>query len=218
MAKKKAEMEIEYNLYEACMHDAKELSNQGLYAAALKKSMEALEYIDGMMQYARKYKEKEFHSIEAIDNVIKYAPLLFDQNSLDQLEQRLKFCKRIEKNTRINEEDQISEARQIIQMAYRLWNYLEVNPWTRQDQLRKILGEDQEQWRYISETWERMGLIERKKDGASYRLNLQTRMGALTRGKCINCGSIQEAPKGFFLELTPCPNCHQKVYFVIMPS
>jgi len=66
MAKKKAEMENEYNLYEACIHDAKELANQGLYAAALKKSMEALEYYQSqnMSEEDEEYIEQVYNSVE----------------------------------------------------------------------------------------------------------------------------------------------------------
>jgi hypothetical protein len=218
MVMKKTEMEAYYKSYQKCMIEVEGFVGQGLFAKALERAFEAWEYVDGMMQYARKYHNREFDSIEAIDCVLEYAPLLFDFERLNVLEQMIKSCKRIERNTNERIDDRLSKARRIMSQAHKLWNYLELNPQTRQDQLAKNIGGDQGEWRNIVETWEKMGLLLRYQEGGSYRLNLQTRMGALTRGKCIQCGSCQEAPKAILLEPTKCPDCGAKVYFVILPS
>ena len=215
---KKAEMEYHYNYYKKSMTDVRNFVDQGFFAEALKIAFEAWEHIDGMMQYARKYKDREFNNIEAIDYVLKYAPLLFDFESLDTLEQRLKSCKRIEKNTSICIAELLLEARRIMTQAHKLWNYLELNPHTRQDQLSKILGGNQDEWRNIVESWAKMGLLLRNKESRSYRLNIQIRMGELTRGKCTQCGSYQEAPKAMLLDTVTCPDCGKQASFVILPS
>lgn len=191
---------------------------QGLYADAVRSAFEAWQHVDGMMQYARKYHEREFDSIEAIDCVLKYAPFLFDSTSLHVLETVLKTHKRIEKNTSVSIGDRLAAARSLLRQAHALWNYLEDNPDSRQDQLGRVLQGKQDQWRYIAESWERMGLLVREKEGRSYRLSLRTRMGAVTTGKCPKCGSEQEAPKAMLLEETECPDCGAVVFFVLLSS
>ena len=216
MAMKKADMEVHYNSYKRSMAKVSKYVDQGLFAEAMKCALETWEHVDGMMQYARKYKEREFNTIEAIDCVLKYAPFLFDFESLNTLEQMLKSCKRIEKNTTISIANRLSGARKLMVQAHKFWNYLEHNLQARQDQLAKLLGGEQDQWRYIAESWEQIGLLTRQKEGKFYQLNLKTRMGAVTRGKCPKCGSYQEAPKAMLLEPTKCPDCSEKVYFVIL--
>jgi hypothetical protein len=232
---KKVEMENEYLAYKKCLETVKEYERQGLYAEALKNAYTSLEHINGMIQYKKKKKEKSQKEnvvltseindsadcysnsikIESIHFILKYAPLLFDFEGLNTLEKVVKTNKRIEKNVNISIVD-ISEAKARLRQAHMLWNHIEHNPQTHQDRLSKVLGGKQNQWNSIVETWEKIGLLLRHNDGNTYRLDLRTRMGSLTRGKCSQCGSVQEAPKGMFLEPTVCPDCRAKVYFVIL--
>ena len=216
MAMKKDEMAYDCNLYRQYIKRAKEYVRQGLFAEGIKSAFQAWEYVDGMMQYARKYEDREFTSVEAIDYVLRYAPLLFGFDSMDNLEEMLKSCKRIEKNTSVCLAERLEEARGLMGRAHALWNYLEFRPNVLQSNLGKQLGGRQEDWRTIAESWEKMGLLERTRQGNSYRLALKTRMGAVIRGKCPGCGSVQEAPKGMLLEPLSCPECRREVFFVIL--
>lgn len=217
MAMKKADMEWHYDSYKTCMERVETYKNQGLFAEALKQAFEAWEHVDGMMQYARRYKKHEFNDIEAINIVLEYAPLLFDYNSLNKLEEMLKQYKRIEKNTKVSMADLLSKARDLMGQAHKLWNYLERNHYAAQYALSNELGGKQKQWDSILKSWEKMDLVSQEGQGKDSQLNLQTRMGALIRGKCSKCGAFQEAPKAMFLEPTICPDCKEKVTFVILP-
>ena len=99
-----------------------------------------------------------------------------------------------------------------------LWDHLERHPEARQDELRTVLGGDQETWRAVAERWEKMGLLRRTPEGGSYRLALITRMGQVVPGKCPTCGEVVEAPKSMFLEETTCPECTQSVQFTILST
>lgn len=217
MAMKKEEMEGHYHSYQNSMDQVRGLTAQGLFAEALKQAFEAWDHVDGMMQYARKYHKQEFEDIEAINFVLEHAPLLFDFKSLDKLEQILKSCKRIEKNTQVCIADLLSEARSLMEQAHKLWTHLEHNHYAPPGQLSKELGGKQKQWDSIVTSWEKMRLVSRDGQEKNGRLNLQTRMGALIYGKCPQCGSIQMAPKGVLLEPTTCPDCNEKVSFVMLP-
>jgi hypothetical protein len=215
---KKAEMENHYDLHMRSIDRIKNLDAQGHYTEALKTAYEALDYIDGMIQYANKYNNQRFMNIKSIDYILEYAPLRFDFEGLERLKNINKLHKRIQISLDINIQDKITESQNLMYAAHQLWNYLENHPQALQNQLTKCLGSKQNQWNSIIKMWDKMGLIIRKKEGDTYNLDLRTRMGGLTFGKCPNCGCVQEAPKAMLLESTKCPDCGELVSFILRPS
>lgn len=218
MAMKKDELEHHQRQYQALMADAQAAEQAGLYRAVVEKALESWEHIDGMMQYERRYNKKEFTGVPAIELTLKYAPLLLDFASLDRLEGLLKDCRRIEKNTSHNLATKLAAARELMWDAHSLWDHLERNPGSRQDELRTLLGGRQKRWCGIAETWEKMGLLQRKPEDETCRLTLSTRLGEIVPVKCPACGNVTEAPKAMCLEETPCPECQKRVLFVIISS
>lgn len=210
-------MEAHQRQYKSLITKARSAVRKGRYHEAVKVSLSSWDYVDGMMQYERRYEEKEFTSIEGIEMVLKYAPLLLDFESLDTLEGLLKDHRRIEKGTSDVLADKLTDARTLMWEAHRLWSHLEEHPQARQDRLRKDLGGDQDEWRGIVELWAEMGLVERTPDGGSYLLALATRMGEIVSAKCTNCGDTVEAPKAMLLAELGCPECEARVPFVILP-
>ncbi|MHC4696999.1 MAG: hypothetical protein ACYTFA_09670 [Planctomycetota bacterium] len=200
------------------MSKAQAAHHEGLYRDAVEAALSSWEYIDGMMQYERRYEEKEFDGIKAIDMVLKYAPLVLDFHSLDKLESLLKNQRRIEKNTSESLAERLTQARALMWDAHRMWDHLEQHGEARQDKLSRILGGEQDKYRSVAETWEKMGLLQRTPEGGSYRLALSTRMGEVVSGKCPSCGAVAEAPKSMFLEEMRCPDCRVKVLFVLLPK
>ncbi len=218
MAMKKAEMEAHRRKYKSLMAKAKTAKNKGVYHTAIELALSSWGYIDGMMRYERKYEEKDFDTIEAIDLVLRYAPLLLDFKSLDRLEALLKDRRQIEKNTSDVLADKLTQARTLMWDAHRLWGHLADHPQAMQSELRKELGGDQEQWRWIAEQWGEMGFVRRTPEGRSFRLALATRMGKIVSAKCSNCGDVVEAPKAMLLSELPCPECKATVPFVILST
>ena len=216
MGMTKAELERQYDDYETKMKKARASHRNGLYRDAVKSAMSAWDHVDGMMQYARCYEKTEFDSIEAIDLVLKYAPLLFDYETLDTLESMLKTQRRIERDTAADMGDKLLKARSLMWDAHRMWNHIEEHFDIKQDELRAALGSEQTRWRSIAELWENMGLLQRRADGASYRLAFITRLGQVVSAKCPSCGGFADAPKATWLERTACPHCKTGVFFVIL--
>jgi hypothetical protein len=216
VAMKKAEIEEHRARYEALMAEARSAERDGLYRRVIELTLSSLGSVDGMMQYERRYEGAELSSIEAVDLILKYAPLLLDADSLKQVEALLRDSRRVERHTSESLADMLSQARALMWDAHRLWDHLELHPEARQDELRRVLGGDQDQWRSVAEAWEKMGLLRRAPEGGSYRLALCTRMGGIVSAKCPACGSITEAPKAMFLEELTCPKCRTKALFVIL--
>lgn len=215
---KKAELEAHRKKYTSLMRKANTAKNKGLYHNAIELALSSWDYIDGMMQYDRRYEDAEFSSIKAIDLVLRYAPLLLDFESLDKLEALLKGFKRIEKNTSDVMADKLAEAHRLMWDAHRLWGYLADHPEAMQSGLRKEIGGDQDQWRWIAEQWGEMGLVHRIPEANSFRLALATRMGEIVAGKCSSCGDVVEAPKAMLLAKLPCSACEATVPFVIFST
>ena len=218
MAMKKADMEAHHAEYHARMEAAQAAERSGMYRAAVEGAISAWEHIDGMMQYDRKYEDREFARVDAIQMVLKYAPLLLDLRKLDQLDELLAKYKRIAKNTSDDLVADLDKARSRIWANHRLWSYLEAHPESRQDELRQILGGEQDYWRWVAEAWEKMGLLCRTPERGSYRLALTTRMGQVVPGRCPSCGHVVEAPKAMLLESSTCPECRSAVVFVILST
>jgi predicted Zn-ribbon and HTH transcriptional regulator len=216
MAMKKAEMEFHQSQYLELMRRAREAQGQGLYRRAIECALATWEHIDGMMQYERKYRDASFDSVESIDLVLRFAPLLFDFPSLDSLETLLKRQRRIERDTTDDLGARVSQARALMADAHRLWTHLERNPESRQDELAAVLGGDQRRWRSMAEAWEAMSLLRRTPERRSYQLALSTRMGEVVPAKCSRCGTKADAPKAMFLEALTCPQCRSAADFVIL--
>ncbi len=217
MAMKKAEMEEHHTKYCAIMAEARALYESRLYAQAVELALASWEYIDGMMQYERRYKGNgELRSISAIEMVLKVSPLLFHRTSLGRVGELLKSQRRIEKNTSADIGDRLEQARALMWDAHRLWEHLERLPDARQDELRQNLGGDQDRWRRMAETWEEMGVVRRTPEGGSYRLALATRMDEAVFGKCPACGVVGKAEKGKLINNIKCPKCRNVGTFVIL--
>jgi hypothetical protein len=216
MAMTKAEMEHHCQQYASLLTEARKAIHTVAYSRAISLAVAAWEHLDGMMQYERKYGGRESVDIEAIHIVLRFAPLLFDIGDLDKLRVLLKNQRRIEKNSSTDLAQLQGKAREFIWEAHRLWGYLEQHPNSRQDDLRRSLGGDQDRWRSLAEAWEKMELLHRTPSGNSYQLKLITRMDEPATAKCPSCGAVGKAPKARFLEEIACPRCHSKVSFVII--
>jgi hypothetical protein len=214
----KAELETQRARYYDLMAKSRAALRYGSYCKAVASAVSSWDYIDGMMQYERKYKEKEFTSIEGIDLVLKHAPMLFDGESLGRLESLLRGQRRIERDTSADLAGQLAQARALMWDAQRMWDHLERHPGLRQDELRAALGGEQAGWRSLADAWEQMGVIRRTPAGGSYRLAFVTQMDDMVSAKCSSCGAVSQARKVTFLEGRLCEKCRTLAVFVILPD
>lgn len=216
MAMKKAEMEEHRERYHAVIAEARSALEQGDYRKAIELAVSSWEYIDGMMQYERRYEDAQFNSIEGIDIVLQYAPFLLDLQSIDTTESLLKLQRRVEKNTSANMGDRLTKARELVWDAYRMWDLLNRQAEVRQDDLRRLLGGHMDRWRSLAEAWDKMGLVGRIPEHGSYRLSILTRMNEEILAKCPSCGVVVKAAKSKLLVEQACPKCHGRVLFVLL--
>lgn len=212
----KAEMEAHATEYQSLVFQARAAEKRGRFADVIRFALASCEHIDGMMQYDRKYQGKTFASVLGIDLVLRYAPLLFDHRSLDEIGTFLKDARRIERDTSADMGENLARARRTMWNAHMLWNYLEANPGARQDGIPKALGGDQDAWRSIAEAWEKMEVLHRAPAEAGYRVTLRTRMDEPLEGKCPSCGHIARESKRRLLEPLSCTHCHAETTLVLL--
>jgi hypothetical protein len=129
----KAEMEGHHAAYHEIIARVRIAQSEGMCREAVLLALSSLGHVDGMMQYERRYEEKEFASIESIDVILRYAPVLFDFQSLDGLASVLKEKKRIDRDASDDLGARLSEARTLMWDARRMWNHLEEHAEVRQD-------------------------------------------------------------------------------------
>ena len=218
---RKAEMEQCYAEYDSRMTQSEKAHRQGIFHKAVQWALAAGEYVDGMIQYERNCTEialSRIRALDALDMVLRYAPLLLDFSSLEKVGQLLAECRRIEKNVTTDYAKELADAGSRMWQCHRLLDHLERNADCRQDELRQLLGGDQDGWRRTAEGLEEVGLLRRAREGGSYRLALMTQMQEVVKAKCQSCGAVTEGPKIRFLERVSCSRCQQSVLFVILST
>ncbi len=215
MAKTKAETAEDRERYYELVAKAREVLQERRFREAVKIASSSWKHIDGMMQFERKYENKEFSNIEAIDIVLKYAPLLFEFAVLDELEALLKAQRKIDRDASDDLAGNLSEARDRMWAAHRLWNHLEVHQNAKMVELVSALGGSQDTWRALAEAWETMGVIRRTAKDDAHSWTLTTQMNAIVLAKCPACGSGAKWNKAKFLETLECPACRKPGSFVL---
>lgn len=211
-------MEFDKRTYHARLAAARTAFHSGLFQQAVELAVSSLAHVDGMMQYERKYENRESFTIEAIGMVLQIAPLLLDSVSLDQLEEVLKNQRRIAKYSSDDLSSQLRDANALLMDAHRLWDLLERQVEAKQDNLFQALGGHRDRWRNITDTWESIGLIRRVPVGDSCHLSFMTQMDSPTLAKCPSCGVVVRVSKSRVLNALVCPKCKIENEFVILKS
>jgi len=212
----KAEMEQHHAAYHALMDQVSTALRAWSYREAVDLAVSSFSHVDGMMQFEKKYGGKEATSVASIDFVLEYAPLMFDVESLDNLEELLGSQKRIAKNVSVDLGDQLRQARLLMWEAHRFWHYLEQHLTVGEDNLRVALGGDSKQWRSIAKSWADMGLVNRLSNSGHHQLSLVTHLDQPVLAKCPSCAAVVKAVKEKVLEERSCPKCRQKRLFVLL--
>lgn len=219
MAKTKTDLELDDARHREQMTAARDALERNAFLEAIQLAVSALPHVDGMMQYDRRWGSKsDFTSIDSITIILRYAPLVFDVESLDTLDALLKSQRRIDKNAAADLAADHQTAMATMWDAHKLWTRLELEPDIRQDELRQRFGGNQDQWRWICETWERMGLLRRVPEKGSYIVSLISRLDTRMRAKCGSCGATGQADKFHLYQEIQCPKCKATGFWVIIPA
>lgn len=209
---KKAELEIDFQQYMVLRAQMRRDHQDKQYQTAINTAVSSFPHVDGMMQFDRRYgKKSQFYSIDTIDFVLKYAPLLFDYESLDQLENLLKTRRRIAKNTAADVVEALASARTQMWDAHRLWTLIEQAGQVTVNDLK-----NEPPLRSVANSWRKIGLIRHAENDKSQVF--VSRLDDKVRVKCPWCGAFGSGTKVKLLEAITCPRCQQNVFFVLLAS
>jgi len=212
---KKAELEQHDNAYQALMYQANTALRSNQYREAIELAVSAWDHIDGMLQFHRKFADKEVAGLQTIDIVLHYAPLLMDFEILDRVETLLHGHKRLTKSTGIDWGSQLRTARATMWECHQLWTYLEEHG-TIDESSPEFRKHADEHWPRIAEGWIEMELLARDRSGNKSLLFLVTDLSHVVLAKCPSCAAVVKGRKSGCLEEHHCPKCHQKHVFVML--
>ena len=204
----KAEMLEAYQRYHALVERAGHAEQDGHFLEATKLAKESWKCIDGMLRLHAKNGESGPANFDGIHIVIRYAPLLFDSSSLDELTELLKEQRRIVKSDGTLTA-RVSDARRRMEDAHRFWTKLEQC---------SVSEAGSTEWTGIAVIWERMGLVYRVRVGDWHEVHLVTHLEWPSTAKCPSCGAHVRAHKARLLEEQTCPRCHARGVFVLIPD
>jgi hypothetical protein len=213
---KKSEKEAHWSKYQHLIDQARDAQRNGLYIDAVAKAHASWEHIDGMMQHEKQTLGHELRTIDGIEIVLEYAPLVLDIQKLGDLKLLLKSKRRIDKNTAIDIASELEEAFRRLWLAHRMWGYLEKNGEASISSVRKAYGGKLAQWRSITKSWVEMKLVSQTRTTVGDSFQLNTNLDRLVSAKCSTCGERVEGPKAIFLEDSTCPHCNTNSQFVIV--
>lgn len=214
----KADLEEATAQYHTEMARCTQFVQDGRYADAITHALRAWEHADGMVKYGKKYSGTEFKSVSCADIILRYAPLLLDGESLYRMTVLLKRYKAVELHTSDDLGARLESSRKALAEAHRVWDHIERHGECRQDELRQHLGGDQDSWRSLVETWDRLGMVRRRVAGSSYTLTIATNLDEITTGKCVRCGTLEKSAKRAFCSRRVCAACGRAVLHVVVES
>jgi hypothetical protein len=203
MAKTKAELTSDAERYHEWAEKARLSLAAGRIDEAIAHAVASWDFVDGMMQFERRWADKEFDEIETISLVLEHAPVMLHSESLTKLAQLLKAQKRIDKNASDDIAGRLAQAAAVMQTAHRTWSLIEATDSHRpSDKTEKA----------ILARWEDLGFVRRCESG----WRAVTQSTSRTQAKCPSCGAIVSGPRLKLLHELDCPKCHRTVEFTLL--
>ena len=211
----KARLEEAQSRYDHFVQLAMNARRSGHFSQAIAHAKAAWPYLPDMMKYEQKYEGRSFASFECIDLVLRYAPLLLDFASLDQLSELLKKEKAVDRVATDDLAERLQMAREQLSECFHLWRCVEREPdWTLQQQLNR-LGHPQAKWTEYLQNWREMGFVFVDLRRLHSPIRLQISLGSIVDAHCSGCGEPASAPKRTFFSPMPCQSCRTVSHFII---
>ncbi|MCA9092853.1 MAG: hypothetical protein KDA68_05170 [Planctomycetaceae bacterium] len=214
VAMKKADMESHYNEYSRLILEARSEIEKLDYRKAIRTAESSWGFIDGMLQYEKRFLNSEKVSVQGISVVLSYSPFLLDFEPLDRVENFISANPRVRKNSRENLVDELQDSRECLVQAYSLWDRLEKKSLIYRDELKQQSSEVRE----IIDFWKDVGIGAWIPVSDRQVFRLVTHLQEIVRAKCNYCGVCVQAPKTKLLDLVVCPKCKQSSVFTLLTS
>ncbi len=212
----KQEMEEHAGQYHSFLGKAQSSLRSQDFRGAVAFAVASLRFVDGMMQFERKYQGKEHAKIDAIEIIFRFAPYLLDSDSLDSAAELLKSQRRIAKNTGTDLSSALDEARANLWSAYRVWDFLENRGECDEATIRRHTGLEPDAWDRVRTKWEVMRLLRRRENHPASYFSLSLQMAVTVLAKCPRCGGSARGKRVTFLQKVKCPKCAAQEFFAVL--
>jgi hypothetical protein len=192
-------------------------TEEGRWRDALHLAVHALDFVDGMMRYMERYEERADPELGAVDFVCRFAPLLLENKALDQLEVVLKEAPRIARKSGRDLAARLLDARLDLERCYQLWSLVECGGGLDRNDAAAVLGRAADA-KTMFECWVEVGLLEQSGVGTSARLRMVSRLDDPAKGKCLNCGAVNQTKRRVLYHALACRGCGRRGYMLLMAS
>lgn len=197
----KIELEELRSRYLGLIHEANRSLAINEFPLSISKALEALEFIEGAIQYEKRYLKNESFPHVAFDIIFGNAPTFFLFDALSAVESYLNDSKKIDKTG--DQRERLEAARLRMREAAQLWDLLRsgtATPAQLRDGAEHI------------DRWKRIGCVFQGPNG----LQMAFQPDTLMRAKCRYCGAISQGKKSSFLKARACPKCTANSELVLL--
>lgn len=211
----KADLQADQAAYDRVLAIAGEAERAGDYSRAISHAIRAWPFLEGMMQFERRWEGATFKSIPCVDMVLRLAPPLLNWSALDQLETLLRARRAIDRSTSDDLADRLRGARALLALAHSIWRHVQANPGASYDAVRADVQGGHSDLRNIIDRWVDMGILVRTGPSSDTRLRLATDLGRAMTAKCSACGENVAMAFRDALHPRSCPKCGDLSEFVL---
>lgn len=216
MAKSKSELERECRQLAKVTADARRLHAEGEMLAAVSMAVSGWPYIDGMLQYERRFGDRHAtRIIDSIELVLVLAPLTFDIESLEGLGELLRTHRRIASSSASDLNQRLVDARALLWDAYDIWDQLEREGEVSWNTLLAARACATDAVERLLRDWDEMGLASWiVRDNVKF-VRLANSFDTRVNGTCPECGAVFQCPKSHCLKRRLCKRCDRRSLLVI---
>lgn len=212
MAMKKAEMEAQHKEYSRFVLEARSAVERLEFRESIRLAECSWEFIDGMLQFEKRFLSSEKVNIHGLTIVFHYSPLLLDFEILERLESFLESTPRVKKNSDKDVIRQLEESRECLAQSHKLWGWLDDRKSIYMDDVKNSKSSIKK----IVAFWVETGIAKWIPKSERQVLKLVTHLQEIIRGKCSFCGVCVQAQKSKLLDTVVCPNCKQRMVFTLL--
>ena len=146
--------------------------------------------------------------------VCKYGPPLFERDVVASLADFLESTRALAKH-----EDVYLQAARValerVEVARQLWNRIEHEPGCLELDVVAHLRVSGETVGAILDVWQELGVVIRKQERESHRLELRTQLTGTAEGVCHSCGVRGQGAKELLFQPITCRKCRAEGYYHI---
>lgn len=202
--------------YAAAIDAAQQAERQRQYARVVELAAESWDYIEGMLQHTRSEAMTAGVELDGILLVLLYAPLVFDVETLDRLEEWLEANRRVVKHSTTDLFEGVVQARDTMWRAHKLWDHLERHGQCEIAALEERFSSTEFDFRKALAIWQSMQIVRCTTTNGAPLVRLGAWADERLTLKCPSCGTVAPLARSAVYKETSCPRCTKPVVFVMV--